>query len=77
MMAKIVDINDIIGKKFGRLTVISLSYINNYNYYYNCHCDCGNDIVRLMGLSQSKISLVCNGIRKQTGGFIWKFKQET
>src|SRR5574344_1157491 len=49
MMAKIVDINDIIGKKFGRLTVISLSYINNYNYYYNCHCDCGNDIVVLRG----------------------------
>ena len=39
--------------------------------------DCACDIVRLMGLSQSKISLVCNGIRKQTGGFIWKFKQET
>ena len=49
MMAKIVDINDIIGKKFGRLTVTSLAYINNYNYYYNCHCDCGNDIVVLRG----------------------------
>ena len=36
--------------------------------------DCAYDVVREMGISQSKISLVCNGIRKKTGGFIWKFK---
>lgn len=36
--------------------------------------DCAYDVVREMGLSQSKISLVCNGKRKKTGGFIWKFK---
>ena len=43
------DVNDIIGKKFGKLTVISYAgnkFINNHiHHYYNCHCDCSNDCV--------------------------------
>lgn len=35
----------------------------------------GTTAARKLGLNQSKISLVCNGKRKQTEGFIWKFKQ--
>jgi len=33
---------DIIGKKFGMLTVIEESRRDkNYNIYYKCRCDCG------------------------------------
>lgn len=43
-MKKNFNPNDIIGKKFNKLTVIS---INRYDkkYYYNCKCDCGNNHV--------------------------------
>ncbi len=32
------------------------------------------EAMRCTGISQSKISTVCNNIRKTAGGFIWKFK---
>lgn len=36
---------DIIGKRYGRLTVISYSHKekvkNRYKHYYNCDCECG------------------------------------
>ena len=51
-----VKIDDIINKKFGKLTVISFdhkepySYSNGnkkgYTYYYKCLCECGNECVR-------------------------------
>lgn len=42
------DVNDIIGKKFGRLTVVKFDHKkkkNDNRHYYNyylCRCDCGN-----------------------------------
>lgn len=33
---------DIIGNKFGKLTVTNLSHIKNSRTYWNCSCDCGN-----------------------------------
>jgi hypothetical protein len=44
------DIQTIIGKKFGKLTVISFSHIAEFkhkdrlrkSYYFNCICDCGS-----------------------------------
>lgn len=37
---------DLVGKKFGRLTVISRAENNKYNQScWNCLCDCGNKIV--------------------------------
>jgi len=35
---------DLVGWKFGRLVVQSFSHINKYSYW-NCICDCGNEIV--------------------------------
>lgn len=32
---------DIIGKKFGRLTVVEFSHSKGYEKYYTCRCDCG------------------------------------
>lgn len=42
---------DYIGIKFGKLEVMSISHKNRYKngrieYFYNCHCDCGNDCIR-------------------------------
>lgn len=44
------DKNDIIGQKFGRLTIQSYSHVRRtpcgvYKYYYNCICDCGNKCI--------------------------------
>lgn len=33
---------DLVGKKFGRLTVISLKSVGKYTRW-NCRCDCGNE----------------------------------
>lgn len=35
---------DLTGKRFGMLTVISKSCNRNKNVYWNCQCDCGNAI---------------------------------
>lgn len=43
---------DIIGQKFGRLTVIKLDHIKTtYRkfYYYLCKCECGNEYVVIKG----------------------------
>lgn len=35
----------IVGKRFERLVVVSFSHSKDSNSYWNCHCDCGNDVV--------------------------------
>ena len=56
---------DIIGKKFGRLTVIAEGEIREYNkagsigrrYFWNCICDCGKQVsVREDGLKNGRIT---------------------
>jgi hypothetical protein len=43
-MPKIVDV---LGKKFGLLTVVSSAGLTNCGHkQYNCKCNCGNDVVR-------------------------------
>lgn len=41
----------LIGKRFGKLVVVELiekrrQSSEKFEYYYNCHCDCGRDIIR-------------------------------
>lgn len=59
-MKKRVNHDEIMGKKFGRLTVVALDRYDEQKrrYYYNCICDCGNKCVvdrnnLLRGLSRS------------------------
>lgn len=50
-----INVNDIVGKKFGKLTVLELHHKeqlylsdgikNGFKYFYLCQCDCGNQIV--------------------------------
>lgn len=43
------DNNNVIGKKFGRLTAIEFVGIENQAAMYRFHCDCGNDdVIRLL-----------------------------
>lgn len=69
-MYKTVDVNDIIGKRCGKLTVISLDKIieyffhnrkySNKRYYYKCVCDCGNETVILRNkLTGKKTTTQC------------------
>ena len=40
-----IDPTGIIGKRFGKLTILSIDYTHpGHHYYYNCKCDCGNII---------------------------------
>ena len=33
----------LVGRKFGKLTVVSFSYIKDRTAYWHCKCDCGNE----------------------------------
>jgi len=66
---KTIDINDIIGKTFGKLTVEDYSRYdtNNYRHFYKCSCSCGTvkEIERLSLLVSHTKSCGCNNY--QTG----------
>lgn len=36
---------NIVGKRYGKLTVVSFAYTKHDNSYWNCKCDCGNDFI--------------------------------
>lgn len=38
-------IDDLTGKKFGKLTVVNFAYIKDAKAYWNCECECGGTIV--------------------------------
>ena len=38
-------IKNIVGQKFGRLTVIKYLYSKKHKPYWLCQCDCGNEYV--------------------------------
>lgn len=50
----------IIGKRFGRLTVIELDHIGNYrSTWWKCHCDCGKEVVVYRGSLTSGDTVSC------------------
>ena len=42
-------IKNIVGQKFGRLTVIKYLYSKKHKPYWLCQCDCGNEYVACSG----------------------------
>lgn len=42
-MAELIDL---VGKKFGKLTVLSFNKKEKGHYYWNCICDCGKECVK-------------------------------
>lgn len=56
---------NIIGKKYGKLTVIKKAYVNKGQSYWLCECDCGNTkIVPIDSLTSGKCKS-CGCIKKE------------
>lgn len=70
-----LDVNDIVGKTFGRLKVISFDHKkpiilkngvkNGYKYYYKCKCICGNYTITLRNNLLDKTTCSCGCYRKE------------
>lgn len=50
----------IVGKRFGRLTVIERSYMKRSDYYWQCQCDCGT-------VTYAKSATIKSGKKKSCG----------
>ena len=40
---------DLVGQKFGRLTVVKFSHVRDSRTYWLCKCDCGTEVIGLGG----------------------------
>lgn len=64
---EILNLNDIVGKRFNNLSVLSYAYAKKYTYrnkerrsiYYNCECSCGNNLIVLRNTILSKQANSC------------------
>lgn len=59
-----IDREDIVGKKFGRLDVISLIKLNKRGLYYHCKCSCGNEVNVLRSSLLSGMTRSCGCLQK-------------
>lgn len=50
---------DLTGEKYGKLAVISYSHTKNKRAYWNCKCNCGNDIIVHSGCLESGNTKSC------------------
>lgn len=57
---------DLVGQKFGRLTVISFNGRKNGRYLWNCKCECGNDCVVEGHRLKTEGTRSCGCLRKET-----------
>ena len=64
---EIKGLNDLTGRRFGKLTVISLDRKDNKNYFWMCACDCGKkSVVRGRNLKSGK-TRSCGCLRVSAG----------
>lgn len=73
---KKIDYTDIIGKKFGRLTVLSFNRYNKGFYYYNCMCDCGNTAVVCRNNILRGYTKSCGCLQRETGAIHGKKRKK-
>lgn len=60
-----MDIEDYIGSKYGKLTIVSYDTKKGNSHYVNCKCDCGNTkSIRLLRLKSGETKS-CGCIRKE------------
>ena len=72
-----INVNDIIGKRLGKLIVIK--YIGYYykntkggekvRHFYMCECDCGNINIVQRGPLKNEIVHSCGCIRRKNDGY--------
>lgn len=67
---------DIIGKKFGKLTIIDGAYIKDYRVYLRCKCDCGNEKIILRENITRGLTKSC-GCYKKTNSLDIKYPNYT
>ena len=65
-----MNVNDILGLRFGRLTVVSYSHKTKrksagYYHFYNCNCDCKNNCVVERSSLKFGITKSCGCIHKE------------
>ena len=56
---------EIIGKRFGKLTVISFYEVKNLSSYFLCKCDCGNDTIVSMDKLKSGNTRSCGCLQRE------------
>lgn len=59
------NFKDLTGRRFGRLLVNSLNCIENEKVYWNCKCDCGNQIVVLRSSLTSGNTKSCGCLHRE------------
>ena len=57
---------DMIGKKFGRLTVVDFDRLENHKTYWKCTCDCGLTVIACGNNLRSGNTKSCGCLRRET-----------
>ena len=65
---------NLVGKRFGKLTVLSFAYIQNSYSYWNCKCDCGNTFIACGKLLTRGTTKSCGCLKHNA---YWKQKDLT
>jgi hypothetical protein len=72
-----MDIENLIGKRFGLLTVIALKNEHHYGNSWVCKCDCGNEVVVptsfLLGTKNRRPNRSCGCSQKKFDGNALKY----
>lgn len=58
-------VKNLIGQKFGRLTVVEFSHKSGRSHYWKCVCDCGKEVVRNGGTMRRLKCKSCGCLRKE------------
>ena len=59
------NMTDLCNRKFGMLTVLSFSHLSERKSYWNCLCDCGNEIIVWRQLLVHGSKKTCGNHKKQ------------
>lgn len=60
-----MELKDLTGRRFGRLTVIKHSHIANNVHYWICKCDCGNERIASGSNLQQGYIKSCGCLKKE------------
>jgi len=57
---------DLVGEKYGRLTVVAFDRLYNHKTYWKCTCDCGLTVIATGNNLRSGNTLSCGCLRRET-----------